>query len=570
MILIKNGNIIDVINSKIYKTNIVINNKTIFKIGDFDEKDYDYTEIINAENNFLVPGLIDAHCHNEMTMLSPISFAELIIPTGTTSIILDCHDLANTIGIKEALKFNQNEFKNTPLKVFNMIPICIPSNPNTENCHKTSDSDEIIEIINTENITGIAEVMDVKGILDEDKKLIKILNEAKKRGLLIDGHSPELTGENLTRYIKNSGVSTDHEFTSTSEAIEKIKKGLKLILRRGNTIEPNAKELIEEIKEHSLKSDLMLSTDGCTTPQKIIKEGYMDYAIRTIIKEGVSPIEAIKMSTINTANHYNLKNIGALKEGYNADILIVNDLNNFNITKVIVNGIVIKKENHYPRNKHDEQITNTIKKSFVNKEDFQLIPEGNLSKYKVNTIKLKHKSLITEKIISELEYDEYIKADSNKDILYLSVINRYEPNGKIINGFINGFGLKKGAICCSNAQDAQNLIVIGTNHEDMANSVNEVIKLQGGCVISENNEIINKINLPIAGIMSDENPFSFSKLILNLENELKKRGCQIENPLFTISLCLTVSSIPEIKMTDKGLYDVNKNKFVDIILNENK
>jgi len=564
-ILLKNGKIVDVINSKIYRSDILIDKGFIEKIGNINIDEEKNTNTINATDYFLVPGLIDAHAHNEMTMLSPGNFAESVLSKGTTSIILDFHDLANVIGIKNAFEFNLNEFNQTLLNVFYMLPICVPSSKKTETCGNKDSLNQVISLLSKKEINGIAEVMDVPGVLNKESRLIKPIQEAKKRNLLIDGHCPELIGEKLSKYIQISGVSTDHEFVSIEEAQEKLNKGLKLILRRGITEEPNSYKIWNASKQ---KSNLMLSTDGCTTPTNIIQEGYMDFALREIIKEGIPAIDAIKMATINTSNHYKLKNIGAIKKGYVADILFISDLNNFRAEKVISKGKLFDKKTSFFTSVYSTQILNSIKKEPLSEEEFQVkINKKNINS-KVRVIKLIQNSLITEEEIHELSLDNKanLKPNLSKDIIYVSIINRYNKKGKVINGFVKGFGLKSGAISCSNAQDAQNIITLGTNHSDMIAATNSLIKMQGGCVLVDNGRVINKISLPVAGIMSMKSAEQLKEEVNYFEKQLKELGCNMPNPLFHLSLMFTVSSIPKLKITDKGIYNVEENEFKSVIV----
>lgn len=556
--IIKNGNIVDVTNDKIYHSDLSIKNGIINGIGSFRYS----INTIDAKDLFLVPGLIDAHTHNEMLMLSPISFSELILPTGTTSVILDFHDLANVVGIDNSFKYLKNEFNKLPLKVFYTIPSCIPSSENIETSGYKVKYEDIINLFKYQEVVGLAEIMDINGLFNHRKELEKILSWAKKNKINIDGHCPNLIENALLDYIRLSGASTDHEFLSVNEAIEKLNDGLKLIFRRGITNEPNSYNIWSKIQD---KSKFLLCTDGCTTVGNVIKDGYMDGGIRKLIKEGIPPIEAIKMATINVANHYNLTKVGNIKIGNYADLLFVSDLENFKIEKVMINGNLINKKIKFPRNHNS--LTNSLVYRNINLDQFMINSKREVQKARV--IGLLEDSLITEEIILELKTkNNSVVCDLERDILYISVINRYDKNSPIINGFVKGFGLKKGAIACSNAQDSQNIIVVGTNCNDMKLSVDELFKIGGGYVFTEDKNLIHKINLPIAGIMTNEDPYSFAKRVSHLEKQLNKNGCNLNNPLFALSLMFSVTSIPYIKITDKGLYDFNSNSFKEVILYE--
>lgn len=512
--------------------------------------------MIDATDFFLVPGLIDAHAHLEMMMMAPSLATELILPTGTTSMIIDCHDLANVIGTNSALNYFINGFKNMPMRTYYMIPICIPSVSGIETSGYSINYNDFVRSLRKNRVIGVGELMDVKGILEERLELKKILKLAKGKNLLIDGHCPQLRGKRLKEYTSKSGVSTDHEFNSIDEAVEKLEQGLKLIFRRGITKEPSSYFIYKSAKP----SNLMLSIDGCTTPISIIEEGYMNYAIRQLIKEGIPAIAAIKMATINIANHYGLKNIGSIREGNYADILFVPNLTEFSVKRVMFEGKLIE-ELKFPRSKNN--LRNTIKREAIKLEE--LVIKSKNTKENIRTIKINKDSLITEEEINRLRVsNNTIKADVYKDILYLSIINRYETNGSLGNCFVKGFGLKSGAIACSNAQDSQNLIAIGTNHKDMELAINQIIKSQGGCVYIENKKEIAYIQLPIAGIMSDNK--NLLAELYNMENNLRDRNCYINNPLFWISSMLTILSIPHLKISDKGLYDTDKHSFVPLIV----
>jgi adenine deaminase len=552
--IITNGKIVDVINGKIVDEDILVEDEKIKKIGKFDYQESKGIEILDAGGYFLVPGLIDAHTHNEMLFVSPKQFSELIISRGTTAAIIDCHDLANVVGLTEAMNYNRNEFKKTKLRSFFTLPCCLPPSKNETNGYALSFED-VLKELDQGDIIGLAEIMDLKGLVEKDE-LIKTIIEAKKRGLIIDGHCPGITGTELDRYITLSGASSDHEFSDIKEAIEKESKGMSLILRKGIVSGPNSFEIWEKISD---KNKLMLSSDGCTTINKILEKGHLDFGILELVKEGIPIIEAIKISTINTARHYNLQNIGSLSEGNFADILFIKNLQEFAIEKVMIGGEFFQMKNEIS----EPYFPNTINLKIISEDKLKIKSKEDLNE--VNTIELIRGSLETKHNKEILKTKEgFLQCDVERDVLYLSIINRYGPSNPC-NGFVKNFGMKRGAICASTAQDSQNLIVIGTNHRDMIKALNEVISMGGGFALFEEEKLIASLNLKVAGIMSNETIVSLNLKIKEIEEQLKKRGCLLENPLFDISLCLTVSSIPEIKITDKGLYDFKKASFIGVI-----
>ena len=556
-ILIKNGKIVDVLKDKIYPADILIDGNIILKIGKIKSS---FDKLIDAKEKFIVPGLIDAHTHNEISMLSPKAFAEAILRTGTTSIILDFHDLANVVGIKQAYEFNKNQFLGTILDVFYMIPICVPSSEKTETCGNKDSLQDIIPLFNDENVRGLGEIMDIQGVLNQEERLMFLINEAKKRNLIIDGHCPELSEKKLDSYLKYSGASSDHEFSSIKEAQEKLNKGMYLIFRRGITKEPNSFQIWQEAAD---KSKLLLSTDGCITSETISKKGYMNFAVKQMINEGIPPIEVIKMSTINVAKHYNLKKVGQIKEGFFADLLIISDLEKFSINRVIAKGKLISKRFKL-KQKIPPDFFCSIKINKILPED--LLIKNDVNKKFVRVIELKPNSLETIESTYPINHDsKFIHSNNSDGILHISIINRYKTSMPI-NSFVKISNFNFGAIASSNAQDAQNIIVFGTNSKDMAFAVNHLIDIGGGCVLIENEKILYSIQLPLAGIMSLKSVYQLSKDIKLFEKRLSQKGFNFSNILFFLSMGFTVSSIPNIKLTDKGLYSINEDCFKEPLI----
>ncbi len=566
------ANILDLTNEEIYPAEIIIKNGIISKLNKLNSKDsLDYEGI-------LVPGFIDSHIHIESTMLSPANFAKAVLPYGTTSVIADPHEIANVLGIP-GVKFMIQNGESVPFDFYFSAPSCVPAT-NFETNGAVLDVKDIEELFTIPNVICLGEMMNFPGVVNDDFNVLEKLNLANKLGVPIDGHAPLLTGENLRKYV-STGISTDHECSSFNEAIEKKMLGVKIMVREGSSAKNmdallNIKDRInywtkeskfgnisvndyEKLLKHPI-FDFLVSDDKDPID---LKNGHLDKLIKKTISYDIDPIEAIKMVTLNPAKYYNL-NSGEIAEGKKANLVLIDNLNDLNVKLTFINGEIVAKEGKALFEVETPKVSNTFNVIIKNPEDFE-IKTHIKNNVNVKIIEAIDSELITHEITDNLKVqNEIIQPDIEKDILKISIVERYGHNN-VSNGFIKGFGLKNGAIATSVAHDSHNIIVVGTNSKDMANVVNIIIKNQGGLSVSNGN-IEKSLKLPIAGLMSDGNIDYVSKNLINLINLVKKLGSNLEAPFMTLSF-MALLVIPDLKLSDQGLFSLNKFGFIDLIAN---
>jgi len=545
---------------------------------DEDELDLDFDGV-------LIPGFIDSHIHIESTKLSPSNFAKAVLPFGTTSVVADSHEIANVLGV-EGIDFMIEDGNQAPFDFYFTVPSCVPATEFESN-GATLDSSIVKDLLNREEMVALGEVMNVPGVIGEDEDLIKKIEFAKQLSKPIDGHAPLLSGEDLKKYV-SSGISTEHESTSFKEAIEKRNLGMKIMVREGSLardmdnlldIDERINYLIEEemnenIVINSLDESLakapfdFLVCDDISAED--LSKGHINNLVKKAISLKVNPKEAIKMVTYNPAQHYNL-NCGEIESGKIANFLLVDNLKDLNVQKVWVHGELVAENGKSLFDTPAPTLKNTFNLDEVTPMDFDV--EMDMSYVNslmdettnIHVIETKDGNLITNK--SEhtvLVKNKIIQTDLTNDIIKIAVINRY-GEGNITNGFIKGFNLKKGAIASSVAHDSHNIIVVGTNSQDMADAVNIIRKHNGGLSVVSNEDNLSEIlELPIAGLMSDRDISYVTDKLTEMQDHTRKLGCTLTSPFMTLSF-MALPVIPNFKITDKGLFDVEEFKFIDLI-----
>lgn len=464
----------------------------------------------------------------------------------------------------DGIEYILDSTEELPLNTYVMLPSCVPTT-NFENSGAVLNSVDLEKYINHPRVLGLGEMMNYPGVIYKDKNVMDKLNLAYENKKFVDGHAPRINGEGLNAYVL-SGVSTDHECTTEEEMLEKLRLGMYVMIREGSATK-DLKNLINCVNKYNYQRILLCTDDKHT--EDLLKEGHIDYNVRLSIKNGIDPITAIQMATINATNCYNLKDIGAIAPGYKADIIVFDNLENFNIEEVYKDGKLVgkdKKPLFMTKEKDFSKVSKTVHLSKINTDNIQIYFEKENGEEDVNIISLKPHSLITEKVKAKVNIvDNKFEYDSEKDILKLAVIERHKNTGNIGIGLVENFKLKNGAIATTISHDSHNIIVVGDNDEDIVKAVNKVISMDGGIAISSYNEILESLPLNIGGLMSDKNieyvNSKFSKLVDIAYNSLKVSR-EID-PFLTLAF-LALPVIPNIKLTDKGLFDVEKFEFIDI------
>lgn len=533
------GNIVDPINHEIYPGKITISND---KISEIQRDDIIYS-------NFIIPGFVDSHIHIESSMLIPYEFSRIAVIHGTVATVSDPHEIANVLGIK-GIQYMIENSKLSPLKFYFGASSCVPAT-SFETSGACLGAREIEEIFSNDNVKFLGEVMNTFGVINNDKDLIEKINVAKKYSKKIDGHAPGLSGEALEKYI-SKGITTDHECVRRAEGLEKIEKGMKIQIREGSAAE-NFEALIPLVDSH-YDSCMFCSDDK--HPDDLVK-GHIDQMVRRSINYGIDIFKILKVSSVNPVKHYGL-DVGLLQEGDPADFLVVDNLKELNILTTCINGNVVS---HKGKTNIEHRSFETINNFKVEKKkisDFCLsYKSGN-----INVIEAIDGQLITNDISIEPKIvNGNLVSDVERDILKIAVVNRYKDS-EVPIGFIRNFGLKKGAIASSIAHDSHNIVVVGVSDEDICNAVNMIIENRGGigCVCGENKIFLE---LPVAGIMTFEEYSKVADSYRHVTNFAKSLGCTLHAPFMTLSF-MALLVIPKIKIGDKGLFDSEKFRFIDL------
>ncbi|MBF2575764.1 adenine deaminase [Listeria welshimeri] len=546
-LVIKNGRIVNVFSGEIMEGDIAIKNGYIAGIGDFLEAE----QIMDAAGEFIVPGFIDAHVHVESAMVTPAEFARVLLPNGVTTIVTDPHEIANVAGEK-GIEFMLEDAKGAPLDMFVMLPSSVPATEGEHN-GETLHAEKLHPLYKHEKVIGLAEVMDFPSVAKGSSDILTKIIDAKKEGGRIDGHGAGLTSADLNNYLA-VGIRTDHESTNAKEAVDRLRAGMFVMLREGTV----GRDLLQTISAVSEKNSHRFCF--CTDDKLIndlITEGSINYNIRLAIENNIDPITAIQMATINAANCHNLPYLGAVAAGYQADIVFLKDLQTIEISKVLKNGQVVvengaRNEAAFEK-QHSETFISPKIQHHLSKQDLEL-PLTNDTCY---VIGMKQNNLFTEKLMEQVNVENGKFVPSiEKDLLKMAVVERHHNTGCVGVGIVKGFGLKEGAIATTVAHDSHNIVAVGVSDEAMEKAINYVTEMGGGiAVVDGTGKVLHDLALPVAGLLSNK---PYEEVERDLAGLLKAFN-QISNakgfdPFLTLSF-LTLPVIPELKLTDQGLFD---------------
>jgi len=537
------GNIIDLFNKKIFWGTIIFNN-TIIKVNEEGKEKSGY--------NYILPGLIDSHVHIESSMLVPSEFARIAVKHGTVACVSDPHEIANILGVK-GVDFMLNNSSTVPFKFYFGAPSCVPATP-FETAGAVIKAGDIVQIFKNERIKYLGEVMNFPAVINNDEEILGKINAAKTTGRVIDGHAPGLRGEALKKYI-SAGISTDHECFMLDEALEKISLGMKILIRKGSAAN-NFNDLKSLI---STNSDMVMLCSDDLHPDDLIL-GHINELVKSGIKYGISIFNLLTAACINPVQHYKL-DVGLLREGDFADFIVVDNLNDFNVKQTYINGELVAENGNSLIERVETEKINIFNTQPKQIEDFAIKSENNPV---VRVIEAIDQQIITKSIEQELKsVDGFLLSDIEKDVLKITVVNRYY-NTKPAVALIKNFGLKSGAIASSIAHDSHNIVAVGVTDYELCEAVNSLIEVKGGIsVIYNGNKRV--LPLPIAGIMTDEDGNKVAQEYIELNKIVKQMGCNLHAPFMTLSF-MALLVIPELKLSDKGLFDGNKFEFVSLFV----
>ncbi len=533
------GNIVDVLNSEIYSGTLIISGGSIV----------DIIREHNSYENYIVPGLIDAHMHIESSMLIPSEFARIAVIHGTVATVSDPHEIGNVLGVN-GVKYMIENGETVPIKFYFGAPSCVPATP-FETSGAFIGIEDVEKLMRLDQIKYLSELMNFPGVLNDDPVVLGKIRIAQKYKKPIDGHAPGLSGKGLEKYI-NAGITTDHECTRREEALEKVGLGMKILIREGSASK-DFDELIPIVEKH-YESCMFCSDDK--HPDDLLN-GNINELVKRALDYGIDVMKVLRVACVNPVLHYNL-DVGLLRKGDSADFILVDSLDNFNVLKNYINGKVVAEEGRsFISNSASKEVNNfSIGKKKIN--DFAL----PYIKGDINVIKAIEDQVITGKLTAAPKVvNGYVVSDVERDILKIAVVDRYK-DAKVAVGFIKNFGLKNGAIASSVAHDSHNIIAVGVSDEHICRAVNLIIEKKGGvCAVSQDCEAV--LPLPVAGIMSNDDYSSVAKRYAETDRMAKLFGSTLYAPFMTLSF-MALLVIPSMKLSDKGLFDGDKFEFIDV------
>ena len=555
-LVIKNSRIVDVYNSSIIEgKDIAIADGYIAGIGNYQGKNE-----INANGQYAVPGLIDGHIHIESSYVTPEEIGRLLVPHGTTTIIADPHEIVNVCGM-DGMNYMFEASKGTKLDIKYMLPSCVPATP-FENSGAVIDAATMCEPITNDQILGLGEFMDYPGVIGANDEVLNKLLVAINEGKLIDGHSPNLAGNDLNAYVA-AGIHTDHECSTVEEMLDRLSRGLYILLREGSACH-NLRTLLQAVTPANSRRCLLCSDDR--QPNTILELGHLDNHLQICVEEGIDPIIAISMASLNAAECYGLHDRGAIAPGLRADIALLDNLKDFNASRVFIMGEEVAKDGKYLPEVHRVDISSVRGRFQV--LDFSIAKLSLKPKSDhVNVIDILPGGVVTAKGIADITLNEQgeFQYQPDQDIVKIAVIERHHNTGNVAVALLRGYGIQSGAMALSIAHDSHNIIIVGTNDEDMAFAVEHLVKQGGGIILVQNRSVINYMPMVVGGIMSDQTgEWVNEKLIGIHQDAYNQLGIHKEvEPVMTLCF-MSLAVIPEIKITDMGLFDVTKFCFIPI------
>ena len=541
-LLLRNARVVDTLAGAERQGNVAIYGGRIAGVGDYDRA----KESIDLQGAYLAPGLINGHTHIESSMLHPVQYAQAVVPRGTLALVTDLHEIANVCGF-EGIEFVRAWAEKLPLDILLMAPSCVPATA-LETSGARIGVAEVRKLLSYPDVIGLGEVMNFPGVIGGDKEILGKIAAAE--GRTIDGHAPGLHGKELSAYAA-AGIRSDHESTTLEEGRERLEKGMYLMIREGSS-EKNLDTLLPLVTDKSYKRCLFVVDDRSCSD--LLHEGDIDSVVRKAISRGLEPIRALQLATINAAEHFRLYDRGAIAPGYLANLITVTDLSNLEIDMVFYKGKLVAMQGKplFPPPSITSELTDTVHIKHPTMESLKLTPAGET--YPV--IEIVPGQIVTRKRIEKVKVvDGRVVPDLSRDILKLVVVERHQATGNVGLGLVKGFGLKQGALASSVAHDSHNIVAVGTTDLDILKAIEEVARLQGGLVACARGEIIGRLPLPVAGLLSLE-PL---KVVVDHHDALESTTAKLGNlppAPFSLLSFLALPVIPELRLTDLGLVDV--------------
>jgi len=559
--LLKNGTVVNVFTDRPERGDVLFADGRILGVGDYAGCDADVVEDVGGR--FICPGFIDGHIHIESTMLTPAEFARACIPHGTTAVVADPHEIANVCGV-QGIEYMLEASEGLPLRCFFTLPSCVPATPLEENGARL-EAEDLYPLYRHPRVLGLGEMMNYPGVLAGDPSVLRKISDALALGKPVNGHAPLLSGRELDRYIA-AGISDDHECSSAQEGMERIRKGQWVMIREG-TAAKNLLDLLPLFEEPWSRRCLLVTDDR--HPADLLGDGHIDNMVRMAAREGCSALTAIRMASLQAAERFGLRGMGAVAPGYAADLLVLDELETVRVRDVYCRGEKLVENGSlrdFPDPPVRPELLQAARNSFrlepLTEQDFHI--EAREGPCRV--IRLRPKQLITDEWVTQLDFERGNGVDAGRDILKLAVIERHRGTGHVGLGFVSGTGLKRGAIAASVSHDSHNLIVIGTNGRDMALAANRIRVLGGGSVAAAEGEILAELPLPVAGLMSGLPARETARRNEAVRYAARALGAAEGVEPFMHMAFISLPVIPALKMTTTGLVDVDRQRRVPLFV----
>ena len=549
-LILANARVVNTFTGEIEAGNVAVCGDRVAGVGDYHQA----KQVLDLTGKYVAPGLINGHTHLESSMLDVGQYARAVVPRGTSALVTDLHEIANVCGL-EGMRYVLDCARRLPLDLFLMAPSCVPAT-HLETSGASISPQDIRQILRWSGAIGLGEVMNFPGVIGGDTTVLSKIKLAK--GKIVDGHAPGVTGKDLAAYAA-AGIHSDHESVSLAEARDKLRQGMFVMIREGSS-EKNLDALLPLVTDKTYKRCFFVVDDRSCAD--LLRDGDIDAVVRKAISRGLDPVRAIQMATINTAGYFRLDGLGAVAPGYFANLIVLDDLPTLKINTVFYRGRLVAREGEslFPLPHSDNSgVAGTVNIKPFSAESLKLAASGETSP----VIEVVPGQIITRKKLQQVKVvDGAIVTDAEQDILKLVVVERHKATGNIGLGLVNGFGLKKGALASSIAHDSHNIVAVGTSDEDIFTAVKEIERLQGGLAVVAGGKVLGSLSLPIAGLLSDEPLETVVGKLEKLEQLAKDLGATLTSPFATLSF-LALPVIPELRLTDLGLVDVNEFRIIN-------
>ncbi len=547
-LVLRNARLVNVCSGECYPADIAIADSRVVGVSAPGE-DYRGHEERDLEGRWLAPGLIDGHMHIESTMLVLSEFARIVTPLGVAAVVLDPHEFANVMGVA-GIRYVLESGRDLPLSVYVMLSSCVPASA-FESPYRVLMADDLLPLLKEERVLGLAEMMNMPGVLHADEQVLAKIVAAQKHGLVVDGHAPGLDGRDLCAYA-TAGIMSDHECTTLEEARQRIRLGMWLMIREGSAAR-NLDTLMPLVKELHPPRVFFVTDDR--DPQDLTTRGHIDSMVRRAIELGLGPVEAIRLASYNTAQYFRLYDRGAVAPNFIADLVVLDDLDTFKVESVYKDGKLVAQDGRLLVDVPAVSftgITGTIHIGNIDENDLYIPGKPGL----IEVVGIEPGQITTKHLREEAPVrDGEIVADPGRDLLKLVVIERHHASGSVGLGMVKGFGLRKGALASSVAHDAHNLVIVGVNDSDILRAARVLEKMGGGFACVVDGEVRASIPLPFGGLVSPLPAAELVQQLRVLDAATAELGCTLDHPCMTLSF-LSLSVIPSLKLTDQGLIDV--------------